>query len=280
MKNISKSYNLLLLFAILLAVIGIISPFIPKIFLDKHQLSDLALIGDWWGGTSAVFLAMAGIILLILNYLSQREELELTRQELTETRNEFIEQNQTLKIEKFENTLFNLLKHRNIIIDSLVLNINSLSFPPQISNPDELYQKGRNCFKYFVDELHSIYPDPKPEFEFNYELKLAKAVYNSFSEKYTSLLNHYFRYNKFIIKFIDNTDFLNEREKQLYVEILVYQISNPELVIFFYMGLSEYGECQGYKELFEKFKVFKNVYLNAAFRIEHKAFYEHLESEE
>mgnify|MGYP001312332572 FL=1 len=129
MKNISKSYNLLLLFAILLAVIGIISPFIPKIFLDKHQLSDLALIGDWWGGTSAVFLAMAGIILLILNYLSQREELELTRQELTETRNEFIEQNQTLKIEKFENKLFNLLKHRNIIIDSLVLNINYLCLP-------------------------------------------------------------------------------------------------------------------------------------------------------
>jgi hypothetical protein len=71
--------------------------------------------GDMFGAVNALFsgLAFAGIIITIL---LQKEELTLQRQELKDTRKEFGKQNETLSLQRFETTFFNLLNlHINLI---------------------------------------------------------------------------------------------------------------------------------------------------------------------
>lgn len=78
--------------------------------------------GDQFGAVNALFsgLAFAGLIYTIIlqrrdlelqrNDLKlQREELVLTRKEMEEQTAEFEKQNETLKIQRFENTFFNML---------------------------------------------------------------------------------------------------------------------------------------------------------------------------
>ncbi len=78
--------------------------------------------GDQFGAVNALFsgLAFAGLIYTIIlqrrdlelqrNDLKlQREELALTRKEMEEQTAEFEKQNETLRIQRFENTFFNML---------------------------------------------------------------------------------------------------------------------------------------------------------------------------
>ncbi|MCC6373116.1 MAG: hypothetical protein IT236_19080, partial [Bacteroidia bacterium] len=74
--------------------------------------------GDMFGSINALFsgLALAGIILTIL---LQRKELKLQREELKDTRKEFQTQNETLKLQRFENTFFNLLNQHHQIVNAI-----------------------------------------------------------------------------------------------------------------------------------------------------------------
>src|SRR5690606_20853252 len=77
-------------------------------------------IGDMFGSINALFsgLALAGIILTIL---LQRNELQLQREELKQTRKEFETQNETLKLQRFENTFFSLLNLHHEIVSNMEL---------------------------------------------------------------------------------------------------------------------------------------------------------------
>ena len=78
--------------------------------------------GDQFGAVNALFsgLAFAGLIYTIVlqrrdlelqrhDLKLQRDELALTRQEMEEQTAEFEKQNETLRIQRFENTFFNML---------------------------------------------------------------------------------------------------------------------------------------------------------------------------
>ncbi len=84
---------------------------------DSNQVSR-GVFGDKFGAINALFsgLAFAGIIFTIF---LQKRELTLQREELEDTRNEFIQQNDTLKKQRFENTFFQLLRLHNDIVDKL-----------------------------------------------------------------------------------------------------------------------------------------------------------------
>lgn len=100
-------------------------------YIDKHIQADpvgsnIAAVrgafGDKFGAINALFsgLAFAGIIFTIL---LQRRDLSLQRQELEETRKEFIQQNETLKKQRFENTFFQLLSLHTEIVGKLKIRV-------------------------------------------------------------------------------------------------------------------------------------------------------------
>ena len=92
--------------------------------------------GDQFGAVNALVsgLAFTGLFYTIilqrrdlelqrhdLNLKLQRDELALTRQEMEEQTAEFEKQNETLKIQRFENTFFNMLSQFQEVANNLSL---------------------------------------------------------------------------------------------------------------------------------------------------------------
>ena len=93
----------------------------------KHGTGDsVGTFGDKFGAINALFsgLAFAGLIMTLVlqkeELEAQREELKQTREELEGQKKEFEIQNKTLKCQRFENTLFNMLSLQQEIISNLV----------------------------------------------------------------------------------------------------------------------------------------------------------------
>jgi len=85
--------------------------------------SNFSVIGEFLGGTVGSIWALAGVILFFLALIYQKRELVLQREELKESRKIMKSQSQTIAIQQFENTFFQLLNFHinatNSIRDSL-----------------------------------------------------------------------------------------------------------------------------------------------------------------
>lgn len=77
-----------------------------------------ALFGDSFGGVNALISALAFAGMLV-SFVLQRYELRLQREELKAQRDEFTLQNKTLKLQRFENTFFNMMQLQQQIVSGL-----------------------------------------------------------------------------------------------------------------------------------------------------------------
>ena len=104
--------------------------------------------------------------------IKQIEEFELQRVELSETREIFKEQSITLKIQRFENTFFQLINLYNEIISNL-----------QITYNNESYEK-RDVFAFGLNNLSNIFSVYLKEYKQNKfgdwyianEIQLSEAI--------------------------------------------------------------------------------------------------------
>jgi hypothetical protein len=219
-----------------------------------------------FGSLNALYsgFALAGIIITIL---LQRKELKLQREELQETRGEFKIQNQTLKIQRFENTFFSLLGLHHKIVDEIdyrrikgnnLFDNAFLNF--QDDNEDDgatIVLTGRDVFKHHYDKLVD-------------ELKHTEnpsEVYLKHYEKSQADFGHYFRNLYRIIKLVDSSNFLiSDKEtkeeiferKYAYTSIARAQLSDYELLWLFYNGLSKHG-IKKFKPLIQRYALLKNI---------------------
>lgn len=74
-----------------------------------------ALFGDSFGAVNALISAIAFAGMLV-TFRLQKYELSLQRKELKEQRMEFNQQNATLKLQRFENTFFNMMELQQQIV--------------------------------------------------------------------------------------------------------------------------------------------------------------------
>lgn len=236
--------------------------------------------GDMFGSINALFsgLALAGIILTIL---MQRQELQLQRDELKETRNEFITQNETLKVQRFENTFFNLLNLHHQIVNSIdysyyktkekTRGMGGLRFGEVKPEDKERVEiKGRDFFKHHFDGLSGVIKETPEKYE---------ELYLKYYHVLQTDLGHYFRNLYRIIKFVDQTDFSYQKDaiddkqqfqlKYQYTSMIRAQLSDYELLWIFYNGICEYGE-EKFKPLIEKYSLLKNIPDSSLPVIEHK----------
>lgn len=222
-----------------------------------------ALFGDSFGAVNALIsaIAFAG---MIVTFRLQKYELSLQREELSAQRKEFNQQNATLKLQRFENTFFNMLELQQQIVDGLTLEYkaSSLFRSGNIPNPpeDEFY-KGRETF---WGTLHST----------RIHQGVYKLIENSGIEKYSdsqtiSMFDHYFRHLYTFLKFIDETKVFNEESlreegesiheaKYRYATILRATLSRYELVLLYYNGLSINGRDK-LKPLLERYCMLNNL---------------------
>lgn len=180
----------------------------------------------------------------------QIKEFELQRKELEETRLIFEEQSVTQKIQRFDNTFFQLLNFHNQIVNSIDLRKNN--------NIGEVIGVGRDCFKIFWMRLDAIAThEAKTKFGLDKTKVDIIQVYSELFNKEQADLGHYFRNLYHIIKFVDKSE-IKEKEKRKYTNLVRAQLSSYELILLYYNALSSFGN-EKFRPLIEKFGLLKNM---------------------
>lgn len=119
----------------ILILVAVVMPFIirksyKKRIDDYKNISDLAGIGDFIGGTTVAFLTAASVFLLLATIIMQRKEIKISQKgidELVKQTSASVEQaeeakketqitNETMKRQQFETTFFNMVNlHQNAV---------------------------------------------------------------------------------------------------------------------------------------------------------------------
>lgn len=257
--------------------------FLTYFLLINKTPNERGTIGDMFGSINALFsgLALAGIILTIL---LQRRELKLQREELRDTRKEFETQNETLKLQRFENTFFNLLNLHHQIVNAIDYRFykskekEGFSFFASRTEPGEEMEvvviTGRDVFK---NRYNSLFEDLSRQPD-NYE-----DIYLKHYEESQTDFGHYFRNLYRMIKLVDQTDFfydsskVTEKEifktKYRYTCIIRAQISDYELLWLFYNCVTENG-IEKFKPYIEQYSFFKNLPKNLLAHTNHIKLYD------
>ena len=222
-------------------------------------------MGDFLTGTTGILWALSGIFFIYVAFLGQkqqllyqsleihqnREELELTRDELAGQREALQEQSHTFKLQQFENTFFQLLQLQMKIRESIDVPINpidriNLGYSSKDNEKRDL--KGSDAFRQM--SLHLLKKLRHSKQEIN-------VVYQEFYESYQSDLGHYFRNLYRIVKFVDQSN-LTLAQKYSYTSIVRAQLSNSELVLLFYNCLSPLVSKK-FKPLIQRNALLKNL---------------------
>lgn len=225
--------------------------------------------GDQFGAVNALFsgLAFTGLIYTIIlqrrdlklqrdDLRLQRDELALTRQEMEEQTAEFEKQNDTLKIQRFENTFFNMLSQFQEVV-------NNLSSQYQ-KHRENVELSGRELFENYFETV-TVYVDIPTE---KGSVQRFRGMRNAIKElgldgydkaDAPAYFDHYFRLLYRILKFVKESPLITYFEQEYeYTSILRAILSRYELVWLYYDGLSEYGRGK-LKPLIERYAMLKNL---------------------
>ena len=229
--------------------------------------------GDFVGGIIGSLWALAGVVLFYVAIRDQRsdidtnrkvlktqvealnkqiEEFGLQREELELTRQIFTEQRDTLKLQQFESTFFNLVNLHHQIVDDIDLDTTEGGV---LWNPEpekEIHLTSRDCFKYFYKEFNYIFNETKNNSD---ELEKIKSAYIKLYSKHQSDLGHYFMNLYNILNFINKK---NPGDKIFYANLLRAQLSTPELLMLFYHCLSQI-EKGSFTGLIEQYNFLENI---------------------
>lgn len=232
-----------------------------------------ALFGDSFGAVNALISAFA-FAGMIVAFILQRYELRLQRKELEAQRKEFEEQNSTLRLQRFENTFFNMMELQQQIVNDLNATIYAKEWIEEDA-PDpamgrirkQVIQQyeyhGRNLFLHaFKEIVHDIETTVKGRYVSVLGMRgvLQEGGLVKYDEFHTaSYFDHYFRHLYRILKYVkQNADWLSPEEQYKYTCMLRGTLSRYELVWIYYNGLSDNG-FDKLKPLIEDYSILKSL---------------------
>lgn len=263
--------NLLVIMIVMVLLLFLANLCLIFLPFDKDERGTF---GDQFGAVNALFsgLAFAGLIYTIilqrhdlklqrrdLRYQRRdlelnrkelalnRKELEFTRQEMEEQTAEFEKQNEMLKIQRFENTFFNMLSQFQEVVNNLKI---SKAF---------YGSEGRDCFEKTYAKNEQI----EQSFNDFDHLSLSSIILRDGINGYKrseppKYFDHYFRLLYRILKFVNDSKVITGfDEKYEYTAMLRAMLSRYELVWLYYNGLS-YG-AQKLKPLIERYAMLNNL---------------------
>ena len=227
------------------------------IYFPKHHLlsaetnqETLGLIGEFFGGTVGPIWALAGVILFYLALIYQKNELELQREELKETRKIMESQSETIAIQQFENTFFQLLD----------FHLNAAS--------KIIHTEGGNVFdKIFTDFKKSVTAlKKKRKTSGGMDVLDEEAYENSFKnvfDGYRDVLQYYFESFRTLVIFIGG----KSKDPAFYYRILKAHLTEQEVLIQFYYIIL-YSKDKMLKELSEEYNLLEKLNLRAVHEID------------
>ena len=275
-----KNSKILIIIGVLLVFAGLVLFLISAQFdingeIDTSRFSEF---GDYFGGVIGAIWSLAGVILFYVALQEQRKditinqnaliqqikEFELQRVELSETREVFKEQSETLKIQRFENTFFQLLNLYNEIISNLQLSVHNEAKEKRdvFSLSTKLLKSAFEGYlnKYENDGFGGYYLSETIEINDFKEVEpyIKSAYINFYYNTSGQKLSNYFRTVYHIFKFIHKSHLLDNDSKQFYASIFRAQLSSDELFLIFYNSIQDNLGYPKMLYLMKRFEVLEN----------------------
>ncbi len=229
-------------------------------------LNARGLFGDSWGGVNSIISAFAFAGVIVTLFLQNRD-LNLQRKEMARQREEFEKENETLKYQRFENLLYNMLNLQQEIVAGLRFDYRDKESVPtgvdgSMRRDERFVDKvvtGREVFRFTFEEvnitLNKRDSKGKPEVVYGYRGFLNSEGLVAYDTTWIpTYYDHYFRHLYKIIQFVDLQGFPFE-EAYKYVSLLRGTLSRYELVWIYYNALS----FKKFKKLIEKYSLLKNI---------------------
>lgn len=237
----------------------------------KPKADDVGVFGDSAGLLNAFFSFLAFVAVLVTIYLQNRKDDHDKR---NGARVQF-EQEFFAMVGMLEEIVAHLkfTDHENVKNDKFIKGIaDDLLKKYGLGSP-----KGKNDSD--ADKYKPIVVEGREVFEYlykdreNYNLlkylnsEDSNSSYSSDEAQrmcFDGTLDHYFRYLYRILKHIDETELLNEfddpeSERERYAHLLRAQLSNYELLMWFYNGLLGEEHPRTVKKLIERYAMFNNL---------------------
>lgn len=199
--------------------------------------------GDMFGSVNALFsgIALAGVIYTIL---LQRIELRQNTAELRGQKEQLKIQNETMQLQKFENSFFQLLSFHQKLHDELkvLAEYNASGFEHLES---QQYVHGIIAF----EELYS-----KLNFHIRHRNKSILELYNWCDEELKELKNYIGNY-RHLVMFIHDS---NTENKQKYYNLFKTQLSSYAKLFLFYFYISDI-KWKIFKPIIEQYALFEGM---------------------
>ncbi|MBO9124929.1 MULTISPECIES: putative phage abortive infection protein [unclassified Rhizobium] len=216
---------------------------------------NLGTLGDFLGGTLNPILTFLSFIALLLTIVLQQREIHSAKDDARSLKIERIQDRTRAEKQQFENTFFQMLNYHNSIVNSIDI------WKGQTKGT----LRGRECFKYYFDVMKAEYD----RVDMVEERQRALHAYESkVWETFQKDLAHYYRFLYNLIRFVKQSKAVS---KTKYIRILRAQISDFEMSMLFYNGLTHDGER--FKEYIEFFTLFDNLPNNVLLNPRHRTFY-------
>lgn len=220
---------------------------------EEHRGS----FGDKFGAVNSLFSGLAFACLIITIFLQgaelrlQREELAETRQVLSRQAEELSEQNKTLLRQRFESTFFSLISLHDENVGRLVAVLPHMSKGAQ----------GRRVFKGIITCYNSDVSKKSRDLEGDTLDNLMRiSIFKTVIGHLRSGLSQYFKSIQTILALLESLEkqnVISARDIGLYAEIFKSQLSDQEVQVLFYYGLS-CGDSK-MKKLLENFSILSGV---------------------
>ena len=251
-KNIIKTVGII---ALIIYGIAIVLFSYKQEFFSFKKASDGSLLGQLGS-------FIGGIITPVITFLSIilfSRALKLQRKDLNEQKLEFQKQNKLALTQQFESKFFNLLNLHNQIKNNI----------ESSGSRGIQFNLGKTFFEELTYKIVTVSKETGGKLINNESIKIHAQpkkqlikFYDKVFYEYKAFLGHYFRNLFHLIKFIDEYDEFEDKgsfevEKYKYVRIIRSQLSNAEIILLAYNGLTDYGGA--FYVTIEKYQLLKNM---------------------
>jgi len=210
---------------------------------------ELARFGSYLQGATGSVWALASVLFIYVAFLGQRvqillqqEELDLTKEDVTDQQKRLDEQIAMSRKQLFESSFFQLLAAHGRIVEGISIG----------TGGRELV--GRDCFtRWYADLRKTCYPQATAKNPTD-DRRAIEEGFELLYKHWRTDLGHYFRSLYNIIKFVNAAEIIDRR---LYTNLVRAQMSDQETLILFYNCLTHRGAK--FYPLVERFALLKHL---------------------
>jgi hypothetical protein len=220
-KKLEKLKKILLIISIscllvtLLLIYSYVTIFSGGLSQDHNRWG---VFGDYIGGTLGAIFSFATLIAILYTISLQKEDLELTREEIKKSSEALEAQSKTLKIQRFENTFFELLRFHHD-------NVSNMKHPST--------GKSSGFFPYYLSKHATFlyaYSSHNQPASSNSMIRTINESTKKFDKKFGYHFDLYLKNISLIIKLLDRA----KEDRALYFHIFSSQFREDEFVLFLY----------------------------------------------